>query len=100
MTKSKIPDETAHVRRMAARLRRILAAAPAGVARAELRRRLNSREKYLYDTALGLLLAVGDVVTAPASQGGTIYQLTAAARELGIAPESHIRNPNQDGAEK
>lgn len=80
-------EEAAHVRRMTVRLRRMLAAAPAGVARAELRRKLNSREKHLYDAALGLLLAVGDVESAPASQGGTLYRLTPTAREyVGVGP--------------
>ena len=76
MGTNQIADEAAHVRRMAARIRRMLAAAPSGAARAELRRRLNSREKYLFDTAMDLLVAVGDVVVGPAAQGGTRYTHT------------------------
>jgi hypothetical protein len=73
MTNSHIADEAAHVRRMTARIRRMLASAPGGIPRGRLRNRLNSREKYLFDTAMDLLVAVGDVVVGPAAQGGTRY---------------------------
>lgn len=82
---NQIADETAHVRRMTARLRRILAEAPGGVPRGQLRNRLNSREKYLFDTAIDLLIAVGDVVAGPAAQGGTRY---CHAEHLGVEPAS------------
>ncbi|MGP6177851.1 hypothetical protein ACTU6U_11190 [Microbacterium sp. A196] len=72
--------DTAQVRRMVPRIRRMLAESSEGVARAALRRRLNSREKHLYDAALDLLIAVGDVVAEPTTvHGGTRYKLTAAA---------------------
>ncbi|MFB7884980.1 hypothetical protein [Microbacterium sp. NPDC056057] len=51
------------------------------MARATLRRRIPSRDKHLYDTALDLLLAVGDVVALPAAHGGTRYRLTDSARQ-------------------
>jgi hypothetical protein len=73
MSASQIADEAAHVRRMAARIRRILAETPGGLPRGQLRNRLNSREKYLFDAAVGPLIAVGDVVTSPAAHGGTRY---------------------------
>ncbi|MDQ7877306.1 hypothetical protein Q9R08_04880 [Microbacterium sp. QXD-8] len=80
--------EAAHVRRMVPRIRRMLADAPEGVARAALRRKLNSREKHLYDAALDLLVAVGDVVALPAASGGTRYRLTESARQPQSEPPS------------
>ena len=73
MSADQIADEAAHVRRMAARIRRILAGTPGGLPRGQLRNRLNSREKYLFDTAVDLLIAVGDIVSGPAAQNGTRY---------------------------
>ena len=83
MANNQITDEAAHVRRMAARIRRMLASTPGGIPRGQLRNRLNSREKYLFDTAIGLLVAVGDVVVGPAAQGGTRYTHTEYA---GVVP--------------
>lgn len=71
--------EAEHVRRMVVRIRRMLSATPAGIPRGELRNRLNSREKHLFDKAIGLLIAVGDVSAEPAAQGGTRYRLTEQA---------------------
>lgn len=86
--------ESDHVRRMAARLRRILAAAPAGLPRGQLRNKLNSREKYLFDTAIGLLVAVGDVEVSPAAQRGTLYGLTESARQyVAVAAASDRESP-------
>lgn len=73
--------DAAQVRRMVPRIRRMLAEVPDGVARAALRRRLNSREKHLYDAALSLLVAVGDVVAVSVQPRGTRYLLTDAARK-------------------
>ena len=92
MSADQIADEAAHVRRMAARIRRILAETTGGLPRGQLRNRLNSREKYLFDTAVGLLIAVGDVVTVPAAQGGTRYRYVASEPQ----PRSqHDRVPGQ-----
>ncbi|MFG6476385.1 hypothetical protein ACFXP7_08330 [Microbacterium sp. P06] len=73
--------EAAQLRRMVPRMRRILADEAGGVPRAALRRRISSREKHLYDAALDLLIAVGDVVAVPAGSGGTRYRLTDSARK-------------------
>ena len=73
--------DAAQVRRMVPRIRRMLAEAPGGATRAALRRRLNSREKHLYDAALSLLVAVGDVMAVPVQPHGTRYLLTDAARK-------------------
>lgn len=78
MSADQIADEAAHVRRMAARIRRILAETTGGLPRGQLRNRLNSREKYLFDTAVDLLIAVGDVATGQAAQGGTRYRYVAS----------------------
>lgn len=67
--------DAAQVRRMTPRIRRLLGDWPEGMGRAALRRRLSSREKHLYDAALELLIAVGDVVAVPYPAGGTRYVL-------------------------
>ena len=82
--------DAAQVRRMIPRIRRMLSDAPHGVSRSDLRRRLNSREKHLYDAALGLLLAVGDVVAVPVEPRGTRYLLTEAARQPEHARTSRL----------
>lgn len=74
--------DAALVQRVIPKLRRALAGSAAGVARAELRRRLASRDKRVYDAALDLLIAVGDVVAEPSAvRSGTRYRLTDAARQ-------------------
>lgn len=98
MSTNQIADEAAHVRRMAARIRRMLASAPEGIPRGRLRNRLNSREKYLFDTAIGLLVAVGDVETSPAAQGGTRYrQAVGEGRATPRNPHDLIP-PGQSGS--
>lgn len=89
--KNQIADESAHVRRMVARIRRMLADTPAGIPRGQLRNRLNSREKYLFDTAIDLLIAVGDVVVGPAAQGGTRYRRKYA----GFGPTSDTESGSE-----
>lgn len=82
--------DAAQIRRMVPRIRRMLADAPDGLARAALRRRLNSREKHLYDAALSLLVAVGDVVAVSVQPRGTRYLLTNAARKTQPEPPSRL----------
>lgn len=53
----------------------MLGETPQGISRSNLRRKLNSREKYLYDDAISLLLAVGDIEGVPAHSGGVRYRL-------------------------
>lgn len=81
--------DAAQVRRIVPRIRRFLADSPAGVARASLRRRISSREKHLFDVALDLLLAVGDIVADPIGGGGTRYRLADATRKT--QPERPFR---------
>lgn len=78
-------DDVAQVRRMVARVRRMLGEISHGISRSDLRRKLNSREKHLYDDAIGLLLAVGDIeaVSAYRRPGGVIYRL---CQSPGVAP--------------
>nr|WP_157797293.1 hypothetical protein [Microbacterium barkeri] len=83
-------DEAAHLRRVVPKIRRALTESPGGVARAALRRRLASRDKHLYDAALELLLAVGDVVAVPVEPRGTRYLLTDAARQPEQARTSQL----------
>ena len=75
----------AQVRRMVVRIRRILGETPQGISRSNLRRKLNSREKHLYDDALSLLLAVGDIESVPAYSGGVRYRLCQSPI---VAPQS------------
>jgi hypothetical protein len=77
--------DAVRTRQLVARLRLVLGGEPDGLARAELRRRISSRVKHLYDPALDLLIAVGDVAVVPAGSGGTRYRLTASGQYAVVA---------------
>lgn len=94
--------EAVQVRRIVARVRRILSETPQGISRSNLRRKLNSREKHLYDDALDLLLAVGDIETVPAYMGGVRYRLcqspvVAPAHDSVTTPSQPSMNTRDGG---
>lgn len=87
----------ARVQRVVARIRRALAGEHDGVARAALRRRVPSRDKHLYDVALDLLVAVGDVMLLPAAHGGTRYRLVSLGAQqpnVGLASDTETTTKN------
>jgi len=84
------------VKRMIPRLLRMIAEVEGGVPRAALRRRLNSREKHLFDAALNALLAADAVLLGPAAQGGTRYICKSAGVALTADEEPLITDTERE----